>query len=115
MCRRQKGSAVRFEVCIHANWDISGKLIEIFLPEMHRSILHDNTEQPFRCCLIAGNQSYMWHFLHINKVPAAPGSKEDFELIKAEDATDPDKPVGDREEMYKTLEQELIQQIRVII
>ncbi len=46
------------------------------------------------------------------QVPAAPGSDEQFEMITA-DAADPDKPVGDREEMYKTLEQELIQQIRV--
>ena len=83
---------------------------------MHRSILCDNTEQPFKRRLIAGNhENYIWHFLRINKVPAAPGSEEDFELIKAEDAVDPDKPVGDREEMYKNLEQELIQQIRVII
>ncbi len=47
------------------------------------------------------------------QVPAAPGSEENFEMVTGADCSDPDKPVGDREEMYQKLEQELIQMIRV--
>ncbi len=47
------------------------------------------------------------------QVPAAPGSEDNFEMVTGADCADPDKPVGDREEMYQKLEQELIQMIRV--
>ena len=46
------------------------------------------------------------------QIPPPPGirNSESYEFVKTRED---DKPVGDREEEYKKLEQDLIQQIRV--
>ncbi len=48
------------------------------------------------------------------QVPQPPGTEDQpFEFVQETDAADNETPKGDRNELYKTLEQELIQQIRV--
>ena len=51
--------------------------------------------------------------VNLAQVPAPPGSEnEDFEFVDW-DGSENGAPPGDRDEMYKKLEQDLISQIRV--